>query len=363
MKKLASGFLAIVVMTGVVHATKLPELSASSVVLMDADSGRILYSRCAEDKRLIASITKLMTALTAVESGHSLSERVTIRSEWTGIEGSSLYLKAGEELSLETLLYGLLLRSGNDAAHAIAGYCAGDINEFVAAMNEKARAISMENSHFANPSGLNADDHYSTATDMAKLARVCLQNDTIRQIVSTRTITLENRIFTNHNKLLWQYDGCIGMKTGYTEKAGRTLVSAAERDGMTLICVTLNAPNDWNDHKALFDYGFSTYQRCCLAKKGDFLCRIPLRGSLIPFCAARAQENIYVALTENEKPVLSFSILDDSPSAPLDAGERLGDAVFLLDGQPVARTDLRTNHPVSSNLVPESTGIFPLFGR
>ena len=363
MKKLASGFLVIIVMTGVVNAANLPEISAASAVLMDADSGRVLYSRCADEPRLIASITKLMTALTALESGHDLSERVTIRPEWTGIEGSSLYLKAGEELSFETLLYGLLLRSGNDAAHAVAGYCTGDIDSFVASMNEKAQTIGMENSHFANPSGLNADDHYSTARDMAKLARVCLQNDTLRKIVSTRTITLENRIFTNHNKLLWQYEGCIGMKTGYTDRAGRTLVSAAERDGMTLICVTLNAPNDWNDHKALFDYGFDTYERRCLVKKGEFLCRIPIQGSLVPFSAVRSQEDIYAALTATEKPVLSLSLLNECPFAPLEVDTKLGEAVFLLDGCPLAQTELRTDHPISSNIAPEPTGIFQLFGR
>ena len=363
MKRLASGFLAIIIMTGVARAAQPERLSATSAILIDADSGRILYAHNSDEPRLIASITKLMTALTALESGHKLSERVRICPEWTGIEGSSVYLKAGEEITLETLLYGLLLRSGNDAAHAIAGYCAGDVETFVAAMNEKAKSLGMTNSHFANPSGLNAEDHYSTARDMSILARACLQNDILRKIVSTRTITLEGRIFTNHNKLLWQYDGCIGMKTGYTEKAGRTLVSAAERDGLTLICVTLNAPDDWKDHKTLFDYGFAHYKRHRLIKAGDVLCRIPLKDSVMPFYTIRAQEDLYTVLKADETPTLSFSLFNESLSAPLEAGTRLGEALFSLDDRPFLRIELATTDKTESNRAPESAGIFRIFGR
>ena len=226
----------------VVRAEKaVPKVSAASAVLMDAGTGRVLYEKDGHTRRLIASTTKLMTALVALESGHDLGETVTIDRAWTGAEGSSIYLRPGEEVTLEALLYGMLLRSGNDAALAVAGHCGGTVEQFVARMNRKAQELGMEDSSFANPNGLNAERHYSSAWDMALLARACLENEELAKIVSTKSITLGTRTFTNHNKLLWRYEGCIGLKTGYTEKAGRTLVSAARRDGLTLICVTLNA--------------------------------------------------------------------------------------------------------------------------
>jgi D-alanyl-D-alanine carboxypeptidase len=201
-------------------AAAAPDNSAVSAILMDGESGRVLYEKNADEKRQIASITKLMTALVAVESTPHLTDLVTIKPEWTRAEGTSMYLKAGEQVSLETLLYGLLLVSGNDAALAVAGYCAGDVDTFVDWMNQRAATLGMENTHFANPNGLNDDGHCSTAADMAKLALECMKNETIAKIVSTKSINIGTRTFTNHNKLLWQYEGCVGMKTGYTELAG-----------------------------------------------------------------------------------------------------------------------------------------------
>ena len=185
-----------------------PGSSAASAILIDGESGRVLYAQNAEEERPIASITKLMTALVAVESHPDLSEVVTIRPEWTGVEGSSMYLKAGEELTLEALLYGLLLASGNDAAVAIAGFCAGDVDTFVAWMNDKAAELGMEHTHFENPNGLNDEGHYSTAADMAALARVVMEHEALAKIVGTRSITVAGRTLTNHNKLLWRYEGC-----------------------------------------------------------------------------------------------------------------------------------------------------------
>ena len=231
------------------------EPHAAAAVLMDAGSGRVLYERDAREALPIASITKLMTALVALESGRALDETVTILPQWTGAEGSSLYLRPGETLTLEDLLYGLLLRSGNDAALAVAGYCAGSEEAFVAQMNRRAGELGMTDTHFANPRGQDGAGHVSSAYDMALLARACLDNETLREIVSTRSSSRAGRVLTNHNKLLWRYEGCIGLKTGYTQRAGRTLVSAAEREGLTLICVTLNDPDDWADHAALLDWG------------------------------------------------------------------------------------------------------------
>ena len=225
MKRVSALLLVLILLCPAADAAG-PSTSAASAILIDGGSGRVLYAQNADEERPIASITKLMTALVAVERHPELSDVVTIRPEWTGIEGSSMYLKAGEQLTLEALLYGLLLVSGNDAA---------------------------EHSRFTNPSGLNEEGHYSTAADMARLARAVLEHETLARIVSTRSVSVAGRSLTNHNKLLWQYEGCTGLKTGYTEAAGRTLVSSAERDGQTLIAVTLNDRNDWADHAALFD--------------------------------------------------------------------------------------------------------------
>ena len=234
------------------------ETSAASAILMDADSGRVLYERNADRKMLIASTTKILTALVAIEEG-DLHDTVKVSREAAYTEGSAMYLTEGETLTLETLLYGVLLCSGNDAAVAVAQHVGGSVKGFVALMNEKAQELGMEHSSFANPNGLDDEQHYSTARDMAKLARAALENETLMRIASTRSVTIGGRTMTNHNKLLHYVDGCLGLKTGYTKAAGRTLVSCAEKNGQRLIAVTLQDGNDWADHQALYEYGFSAY--------------------------------------------------------------------------------------------------------
>ena len=318
------------------------DLSASSAVLMDAGTGRVLYERNAHEPRMIASITKLMTALVAVESGHSGEEIVTIQPEWTGIEGSSLYLKAGEKYRLETLLYGLLLQSGNDAAESIAGYCGGAVSEFVEQMNQKAESLGMVNSHFSNPSGLTQEQHYSSAYDMALLAQKCLKNELLTKITATRSIELEGKHFTNHNKLLWRYDGCIGLKTGYTEKAGRTLVSAARRDDLTLICVTLNASDDWNDHQKLLDYGFECYSATKAYTAEEVVGFLPVEGSLYPVCPVYAENDCFIATAQGETLVKTIELDISRLTAPFECDIPVGYAVCTLNGREVCRTKLLT---------------------
>ena len=300
MKRFAAVLLTLAVLLCPSVRAAGPGISAASAILIDGESGRVLYAQNAEEERPIASITKLMTALVAVESHPDLSEVVTIRPEWTGVEGSSMYLKAGEELTLEALLYGLLLASGNDAAVAIAGFCAGDVDTFVAWMNDKAAELGMEHTHFENPNGLNDEGHYSTAADMAALARVVMEHEALAKIVGTRSITVAGRTLTNHNKLLWRYEGCTGLKTGYTDRAGRTLVSCAERDGQRLIAVTLNDPNDWADHAALFDYGFAHYRSAMLALANRTFRMLPVTGSLNRFVPVYTASDVYYPLTEGE---------------------------------------------------------------
>ena len=230
------------------------QLSAAAAILMDADSGEVLYEKDAARKMRIASTTKIMTALVALERA-KLTDTITVTASHM-VEGSSMYLKPGEVVTVEELLYGLMLCSGNDAALALAD-CCGGLAAFVSAMNDKAAALGMTGTSFANPNGLDDENHYSTARDMAVLAAYAAKDPTFRRICSTRTATVGGRTMTNHNKLLSQVEGCIGMKTGYTKAAGRTLVSCAERQGRRLVAVTLCDGNDWADHKALYEMGFA----------------------------------------------------------------------------------------------------------
>ena len=316
-------------------------VSAQSAVLMEAESGRVLYAKDADTPRLIASTTKLMTALVALESWHSLEEDVTIPAEAAGVEGSSLYLKTGETVKLKTLLYGMLLHSGNDAATAVALTCAGSLKAFAQKMNEKAQQLGMTNSHFTNPTGLDGEEHYSSAYDMALLARACLAVPELKEITATLSTTMEGRSFVNHNKLLWRYEGCVGMKTGYTQAAGRTLVSAAERDGMTLIAVTLNAPSDWADHAAMLDYGFENYHLEEAVTAGQSLCSLPVSGSLVPFVSLKAEETLRwpVGPGESLETHLELGGLT-SLEAPVQAGVPMGRVEVLLNGEVVGERDL-----------------------
>lgn len=245
--------------------TEAVEVSAAAAVLMDADSGRLLYDKNGEKRMLIASTTKLMTALVALEQG-GLQQEITVTGGHMA-EGSSMYLRPGEKLTLETLLYGLLLSSGNDAALAVTE-CMGGAVPFVARMNEKAAELGMENTHFANPNGLDDEAHYSTAEDMAKLAAAAMDDPVLRRVASTRTARIGGRTLTNHNKLLSRVEGCVGLKTGYTKAAGRTLVSCAERDGVRLVAVTLQDGDDWNDHASLYEQGFRVLRPVKAVERG-----------------------------------------------------------------------------------------------
>lgn len=312
--------------------------SAASAILVDADSGRVLYEQNADAKMLIASTTKIMTALVAIREGN-LGDVVTVGREATLTEGSSMYLKEGEQLTLEALLYGLLLCSGNDAAVAIADHVGGSQAGFVALMNETAAELGMEHSSFANPNGLDHEDHYSTARDMARLARAAVENETLVRIASTRTVHIGGRTMTNHNKLLSSMDGCIGLKTGYTRAAGRTLVSCAERNGQRLVAVTLQDGNDWADHQALFDYGFSAYPARRAAVPGQAVDTAAVQGGVSAAVPLTAASGFSWPVGAGER--LETRIELDRPlTAPVLAGTAVGQAVFTLDGVEVGRVAL-----------------------
>lgn len=232
------------------------ECSASCAIVMDAASGDILYQKNISEKRSIASTTKIMTALIACESG-KMEDTVEITFDMVNTFGTLLGLREGDRITLKDLVAGMLLPSGNDAANAAAIYLAGSLEAFSGMMNKKAAQLGMENSLFVTPSGLDEGNHHSTAYDMAVLTAAALKNEYFSEICSKQKydVVISGRVQTiyNHNKLLGMVDGCIGVKTGYTDKAGRCLVSAVEADCGTMICVTLNAPDDWNDHKALYE--------------------------------------------------------------------------------------------------------------
>ncbi len=240
---------------------------AESAVLYDVGTDTVLFSKDSEKRMPMASTTKIMTAIVALEWGDP-NEIVTISRESVGVEGSSCYLKEGEQLSLRSLLYALLLQSANDAATAIALHIAGSIESFALLMNCKAAELGLANSHFENPHGLDSEGHYTTALDLARLADYCMENEDFQTIWSTVTVQIplsENekadhvRTLYNHNRLLRSYPPCIGGKTGYTMRCGRCLVSAAEQNGHRLVAVTLNCRHDWTDHVRLYEYGFSEF--------------------------------------------------------------------------------------------------------
>ncbi|MDQ0225050.1 D-alanyl-D-alanine carboxypeptidase family protein [Metabacillus niabensis] len=275
-KKVTTGMIILfLLLTVLPHQTLALGVSARTAILIEQESGRILYEKDAHKKMRIASITKIMTAILAIESG-KLNETVTVSERAIQAEGSSLYLQKGEKIKLEDLVYGLMLRSGNDSGVAIAEHVGGSLEGFVVMMNQKAQEIGMTNTHFSNPHGLDDhEDHYSTAYDMAILTQYAMQNETYRKISSTKVYRAPNpnekwdRVWRNKNKLLTSmYKYSTGGKTGYTVRAKRTLVSTASKDGMNTIVVTLNDPDDWTDHMNLHNYAFEQYDLVKLKGQG-----------------------------------------------------------------------------------------------
>jgi D-alanyl-D-alanine carboxypeptidase (penicillin-binding protein 5/6) len=249
-------------------------VSAQSAALIDVESGRILYEKNGNQPMRIASLTKIITAIVAIESGH-LNDTVTVSPRAAGKEGSSIYLKAGEKQKLIDLIYAIMLRSGNDAATAIAEHVGGSVAGFAERMNFKMRWLGLSDSHFVNPHGLDAPEHYSTAHDMAVVTADALRNPIFAEIVKTQVKTIPwpgeswSRRMKNKNKMLSRYPGADGVKTGYTKRAGRCLAASATRDGRQLAVIVLNAPDDWNDCAKLLDYGFSVYMRTHIVVRGQ----------------------------------------------------------------------------------------------
>ncbi len=341
---------------------KAMAISAESAIVMDAATGRILYERNCDRQQLMASTTKIMTALLVCEQCNVL-DRMQIPREAVGIEGSSMYLREGEVLTIQELLYGLMLQSGNDAAVALAIYCGGTQEGFVALMNEKAHRLGLTNTHFENPNGLDGVDHHSSARDLAVLAAYAMENPIFAKTVSTKSVKIGDRYLTNHNKLLWRLEGAEGVKTGYTKKAGRILVSSATREGRRLICVTMNDPDDWADHQALLEDGFAAYALQTLVTAGDTLGTVEVLGSEGTGRAQLiAQEDFSYALAAGE--TVSFAL--PKPGfvyAPIARGQEAGYAHVLVDGQAVGKVGLVYGQTLEQEPEPEPSVWDRLFGR
>ena len=285
---------------------RVEALSAEKAIVLDAVSGQVIYEKNADSQSLIASTTKIMTALVVCEQCNVL-DRVRIPKEAVGIEGSSMYLQEGEVLTIQELLYGLMLRSGNDAAVALAIYCGGTVEGFAELMNDKARTLGMKDSHFVNPNGLDAQGHYSTARDLAKLASYAMDNPIFYKTASAKNVKVGERYLINHNKLLWRVEGADGVKTGYTKAAGRILVSSATRQGRRLIGVTINAPDDWNDHSKLLEEGFTRFHMARIVTRGDCVGAVEIAGGQRGQVGLIAADDFEIALTDGEHPELVFS--------------------------------------------------------
>jgi len=319
------------------HAAPIAlSVSAKSAVLIEADSGTVAYAKNESTRLPMASTTKLMTALTALEKA-APDTVIRAHRDAIGVEGSSIYLIENEELTLEQLLYALLLESANDAAAAIAIGISGSIDAFADEMNAKSSMLGLRDTHFTNPHGLDHAEHYTTAYELALIARAVLENDLLRTIVSTRKTTIPHagdegvRLLINHNKLLRLYDGCIGMKTGFTQRSGRCLVSAAERDGVTLIAVTINAPDDWDDHTRMLDYGFTQFTSHVLCDQNELLYPMPVVGGTEPSVMLGNREAFSVTLPVNACKIERTIEGARFEYAAINEGDPLAYAVFRCD--------------------------------
>lgn len=345
MKKITAAVFAALMMvfTGVCASAGV-DISAEYAVLIDAATGRVILDRNADGEHPMASTTKIMTAIVALENSDP-DDIVTMSQAAAYEEGSSVYLQAGDQMTMRELLYGVMLNSGNDGAAAVAEHIAGSKEAFAEMMNAKAQKLGLEHTHFENPNGLDQDGHYTSAYDLAMLTRYALKNEEFASIVSTyaKKVTILNRpdvdhYFANHNKLLKQYEGCIGVKTGYTQNTGRCLVSAATRYGMTFIAVTLNAPDDWNDHMKMLDYAFNTYVARTVVADGEIITTKNINGI---DCDLIAADEISVPVSIYEDSVDTVTELHcERLTAPINEYEKLGYLAVYYNGEEIARTDV-----------------------
>lgn len=328
-------------------------VSAQSAVLMCANTGEVLFQKNANKQLSMASTTKIMTSLLALEAAVPETE-VTVTKEMVSVEGTSMGLLPGDSVSLRELVYGMLLQSGNDAANTVAYVVGGSTEGFAQMMNERAAEIGMVNTNFVTASGLDHENHYSTAYDMALLACESISNPEFAAICSQKSarLTYGNppyaRTLTNHNRLLWKYEDAVGIKTGFTKKSGRCLVSAAERDGIILVAVTLNAPSDWNDHISMFEYGFSMCESVSLSCDLSNTALRVVGGEKASVSVQLAYEPVWL-----KGKACSFRLaMKPFEYAPVNAGEIVGTATFFSGDKIIDEVPIEAAEFVEQKLAP-----------
>ena len=351
-KRLISLFVVLlIVLNGSLSHGEGLKLSGESYVLIDTASGRIIMEKNSNKKMPMASTTKIMTALIAIEEG-KLEDKVVIDNKSVGIEGSSIYLKEGEVITLQDLLYGLMLRSGNDSSIAIANHIGKDEQDFVRKMNDKASSIGAVNTNFTNPHGLDDKDHYSTAYDLAIITKEALKHKEFNEISKTKTYKANretNNYFINKNKTLWEYDGGNGGKTGYTMTSGRCLVSISQREGMNLIAVSLNARDWFNDNYKMMDYGFENFKSYTIYDKNQLLKKIEIKDGRKEVYAIAKSDFIY-PLSDKEKKEVKIKLdINKDLSLPVNKKQKIGTIETYLEGVLIKQTDLIAKEDVKKN--------------
>ncbi len=332
--------------------------SAEAHILLDADTGIILTGNNMNKKLKMASTTKIMTTLIALEYA-AKSNRVVTFTEKMAAEGSSMYLEAGDRLRLTDLAAGMMMASGNDAANAVALSIAGSMEDFALMMNKRAKELGMNNTNFVTPSGLDDPEHYSTAYDMALLMAEAMNNQSFLSITSSGKITVEFdypedkvRTYTNHNRLLKLYKHCTGGKTGFTKAAGRCLVTSAEYNGVRLIAVTLNAPDDWNDHKALYEYGFSLYTDVSFVESANEF-SVAVAGGAEGVVTATVDQSVTLRVpADRTKDIKREVFLPEFVFAPVSKGSTLGEITYTLDGKLISKAFIKADCDVSEKPQP-----------
>lgn len=333
----------------VVTTEEQPILNAKSAILIEASTGRVLYEKNAEDRCAMASTTKIMTALVVIETGN-LQDVVTISKHAASTTGSTIHLQIGEQITVNDLLYGLLLSSGNDAAVALAEHIAGSEEAFLECMNQKAVSLGLTNTHFATVHGLDHKDHYSTAYDMATLASVCMKNETFRRIVSTTEIHISQRTLRNTNDLLFTYAGATGLKTGYTDGAGRCLIASAKRDGMELIAVVLGCESKttrFSDSRKLLDYGFENFSMTTVLEEGAVIMEMQLIKGKKEKVSLLCSDKVTLPMADWEKSHYEVHMVaQEIQEAPCLRGTEVGTLYISHQGEPIASCQLLVGESV-----------------
>ena len=344
-KKVLFSLFALVCLVILILPVCANSISAKSAVLIEAQSGKVVIAKNENQRLPMASTTKIMTAIIALENV-PFGKKVTIEPCMTGIEGSSIYLQVGETLTVEDLLYALLLESANDAAVALALTVSENLDAFAKLMNDKAAELGLTDTHFTNPHGLDDSEHYTTARELGIIATYAMKNEDFCRIVSSykKEIPLNNgqgcRVLINHNRLLRSYDGACGIKTGFTKKCGRCLVSCATRDGVTLICVTLNAPNDWQDHKQMLDYGFETYESVELATPSCYTVELQAIGGENATFLAENKDGLTVTLERGKTDIYAVIEANRYICAPINKGDCVAEIVFYNGNEKIGEIPL-----------------------